>query len=30
LYRDLGRRLQELDRSSQRLYAGFRSHASAA
>ena len=30
LYRDLGRRLQELDRSSQRLYEGFRSHASAA
>jgi 5-methylthioadenosine/S-adenosylhomocysteine deaminase len=30
LYRDIDRRLQELDRSSQRLYAGFRSHASAA
>jgi len=30
LYRDLGRRLQELDRSSQRLYEGFRSQASAA
>jgi cytosine/adenosine deaminase-related metal-dependent hydrolase len=30
LHRDLDRRLQELDRSSQRLYAGFKSHASAA
>jgi 5-methylthioadenosine/S-adenosylhomocysteine deaminase len=30
LYRDLGRRLHELDRSSQRLYSEFRSRSSAA